>query len=106
MPAGSPTMRMPTVVIASSLTRWLTAEPGAETAQRRTSAEGSTLRQVLDSLFAQLPTLRNYVLDERGAMRHHVVAFIDGAAINDKESLSDEVPADAEVYLFQALSGG
>jgi len=97
---------MPTVVIASSLTRWLTPEPGAGTGQRRCAATGATMRQVLDSLFAQFPTLRDYVTDERGAMRHHVVAFIDGTAIRDKEALADEVPASAEVYVFQALSGG
>ena len=39
-------------------------------------------------------------------MRHHVVAFIDGTAICDKEKLSDEVPANAEIHIFQALSGG
>jgi molybdopterin synthase sulfur carrier subunit len=97
---------MPDVVLASSLTRWLTPEPGFGTGPRRCSAEGSTLRQVLDSLFEQFPALRDYVTDERGALRHHVAAFVDGSAIHDKEALLDEVPANAEVYVFQALSGG
>jgi sulfur-carrier protein len=39
-------------------------------------------------------------------MRHHVVAFVNGEPVRDKDTLSDPVPADAEVYIFQALSGG
>jgi hypothetical protein len=46
------------------------------------------------------------VLDERGALRHHVVCFVDGVAVQDKPGLSEPVPANGEVHLFQALSGG
>jgi hypothetical protein len=60
----------------------------------------------LDAVFAEYPQLRSYVVDERGAMRHHVVAFIDGTAIQDKQTLTDVVGSGSEVHLFQALSGG
>jgi molybdopterin synthase sulfur carrier subunit len=97
---------MATVVIASSLARWLTPTPTSGAAEKSCSVAGGTIRDALESLFAEYPVLRGYITDERGAMRHHVVAFINGSAIRDKETLSDEVPADAEVYVFQALSGG
>lgn len=67
---------------------------------------GVTVRQVLDAVFDQYPVLRGYVVDERGALRHHVVAFVDDEPVRDKQSLSEFVPADGEVYVFQALSGG
>ena len=67
---------------------------------------GSTVREVLDAVFAQYSTLRDYVLDERGALRHHVVAFVGGVAVQDKATLAEPVAPDAEVYVFQALSGG
>jgi molybdopterin synthase sulfur carrier subunit len=97
---------MPTVVIAPSLARWLDPNPGIGVGERSCPAAGATVREVLDAVFAAYPALRGYVLDERGALRHHVVAYVNGVAVGDKERLTEPVPADAEVYLFQALSGG
>ena len=97
---------MPTVVLAPALARWLTAIPTPHAGNRDVTVAGATVRDVLDRLFAEHPQLRGYVLDERGALRHHVVAFVDGAAVRDKQTLADPVAADAEIYLFQALSGG
>ena len=67
---------------------------------------GATVREALEAVFAQYPTLRGYVTDEHGALRHHVVAFVNGAAVTDKAALADPLTSDGEVYLFQALSGG
>jgi len=97
---------MPTVVLAPALARWLTAVPQVGAGEKTVHAPGSTVRDVLAHVFAEYPTLRGYVLDERGALRHHVVAFVNDEPVRDKQSLSEPVPADAEVYLFQALSGG
>lgn len=97
---------MPTVVVAPALARWLTPSPQSGAAGRTCAVAGGTVREVLDALFAEYPVLRGYVTDERGALRHHVVAFVNGSPVCDKERLADPVPAGAEVYLFQALSGG
>ncbi len=67
---------------------------------------GSTVRELLEGLFLQRPLLRGYVLDDQGALRHHVVAFVNGSVVHDKQNLADPVPPDGEVYLLQALSGG
>ncbi len=67
---------------------------------------GGTVREVLAAAFAQSPALRGYVLDEQGALRRHMVVFVAGRQIQDRQHLGDEVPADAEVYVMQALSGG
>ncbi|HJZ59543.1 MAG TPA: MoaD/ThiS family protein [Gemmataceae bacterium] len=97
---------MPTAVIAPSLARWLTPSPTPGAGEKAFVVAGTTLREVLEALFAQCPTLQSYVTDEHGAMRHHVVAFVNGVAVRDKQTLDDLVPPDGEVYLFQALSGG
>jgi molybdopterin synthase sulfur carrier subunit len=97
---------VPTVVIASSLTRWLTPTPGLGVGEKAVAVPGATVRELLDALFAEYPTLRDYVTDEHGALRHHVVAFLNGVAVTDKATLAEPVPADGELYLFQALSGG
>ena len=96
---------MPTVILAPALARWLTPTP-TPSGEKRVAAAGATVRAVLDSVFAAYPALRGYVVDEHGALRHHVVAFVNGAAVKDKETLTEDVPPDGEVYLFQALSGG
>lgn len=71
-----------------------------------TTVEGSTIRGVLDAVFAQNQRARSYVLDEHGAVRRHMIVFINGQPILDRESLMDTVPAGASVCIMQALSGG
>ena len=97
---------MPTVVVAPSLARWLTPTPTSGAGERSFEVAGTTVREVLDALFAICPALRGYVTDERGALRHHVVAFVNGVAAQDKSALTDAVPPTGEVHIFQALSGG
>jgi len=70
------------------------------------TVEGSTVREVLDRVFERNEQVRSYVVDEQGAIRTHLVIFVNGRAITDRENLSDAVPAGAEVYVMQALSGG
>ncbi len=52
------------------------------------------------------PGFTDYVLDERGALRRHVNLCINNTAIIDKTKLTDRIPEDGTVYIFQALSGG
>jgi sulfur-carrier protein len=68
--------------------------------------DGATVRAVLDAVFASNPRLRGYVLDDQGALRRHMMIFIDGQQIDDRVRLSDPVRATSEVYVMQALSGG
>ena len=67
---------------------------------------GSTVRAVLDAVFASNPRLRGYVLDDQGALRYHMAVFIDGNQIADREGLADAVRPTSEIYVMQALSGG
>jgi sulfur-carrier protein len=67
---------------------------------------GSTVRAVLDQLFAVEPRLRSYILDDQDRVRRHVAIYVNGDRIADRERLSDPVGDDDEVFVFQALSGG
>ena len=69
-------------------------------------AEGSTVRDVLEKVFADNPRARGAVLDDQSALRKHIAVFVDGAMIRDRARLSDPVDAASAVYVFQALSGG
>lgn len=89
---------MARVTFASSIQRHV---PVADT-----DAAGATVREVLDKVFAEREQLRGYVVDDQGALRHHVLVFVDGEHVNDRARLSDPVGAHARIHVLQALSGG
>ncbi len=70
------------------------------------SVGGRTVAEVLQAYLPQCPGLRGYVLEDTGGLRRHMTIFVNGTAIQDRQKLSDPVPADGEVYIMQALSGG
>jgi sulfur carrier protein ThiS len=67
---------------------------------------GSTLRAILDEYFRENEKARGYVLDEQGRIRRHMVVFIDGELVQDRDRLSDTVEANSVIDVIQALSGG
>jgi sulfur-carrier protein len=89
---------MPTVSFTPNIQRHVACPPAA--------VEGATVGQALDAVFRNNPRARAYVLDEQGAVRPHMVVFVDGRQIQDRRTLSDPVTSNAEVYVAQALSGG
>ena len=89
---------MPTVTFTPNIQRHVTC-PASQ-------VQGETVRQVLDTVFEENPQARGYVLDDQGAIRAHMVVFVDGHQVHDRRDLSDPVRPDAEVYVAQALSGG
>ncbi len=99
-------MFMARVVLAPALARWLPPSAGAAAGEVALDVAASSVGNALDGVFALHPNLRGYVLDERGAVRHHVAVFVDGDAIGDKRNLSQPIGERAEVYVMQALSGG
>lgn len=52
------------------------------------------------------PGFTDYVLDERGALRRHVNISINESIVIDKIKLSDRIPEDGTLFIFQSLSGG
>jgi sulfur carrier protein ThiS len=89
---------MPIIEFTDNLTR--------QTKAPRSSVEGATVRECLQAVFAQYPTLRGYVLEDQQAVRQHVVVFVDGTAIRDRRMQSDVVRPKSEIFVMQALSGG
>jgi molybdopterin synthase sulfur carrier subunit len=71
-----------------------------------TNVPAGTLKTALDRVFALHPRVKDYVLDEQGELRKHVVVFIDGRRLSDRRHLSDPVGNESEVYVLQALTGG
>ena len=65
-----------------------------------------TLQEVLLTLTRDNPRLGRYILDDQGHLRRHVVVFIDGRMLTDRNGLSDPISENSEVFVMQALSGG
>jgi molybdopterin synthase sulfur carrier subunit len=89
---------MPRVVFTSNLLRHVRC-PDTEVA-------ADTLAHALDQVFAAHPQVRDYVLDEQGELRKHVVVFIDGQRVRDRQRLTDPVRERSQIYVLQALTGG
>lgn len=89
---------MAEVIFTAALERYLAAPPR--------TVSGATVREALEAAFRGNPRLRGYVLDDQGRLRRHVVVFVDGEPITDRERLADPVGPDARVFVMQALSGG
>jgi molybdopterin converting factor small subunit len=89
---------MPRVVFTSNLQRHVSCP--------ETQVAAGTVRTALQQVFAAQPQARGYVLDEQGHLRKHVVIFVDGQRVRDRELLSDPVRDSSEVYVLQALTGG
>ncbi len=83
-----------------------TANLASQTAAPICQVDGATVHEALHAVFTQHPVLRSYVLDDQGAVRQHVVVFVDGTAITDRRRLADAVRTDSEIFVMQALSGG
>jgi molybdopterin synthase sulfur carrier subunit len=89
---------MAQVFFTSNLQRHVPCPPG--------EAAGATVREVLEAVFAANPAARGYVLDDQGALRKHMIVFVNGEQIRDRAGLSDSVGPSDQVYVMQALSGG
>ena len=89
---------MPHVVFTPALQRHLACPPR--------DVESGTVREALEIIFRERPAARNYVFDEQGALRKHMMVFVDGEPVQDRDGLTDGVSTGAQIYVMQALSGG
>lgn len=89
---------MPSLSFTSNLTRHIDCPDAA--------FEAGSVAQLFDRYFTRHPQVRNYLLDDQGAVRSHVIVVVDGHGLNDRRHLSDTLASDSEVFVFQALSGG
>jgi molybdopterin synthase sulfur carrier subunit len=89
---------MPKVTFTCALQRFLPA-PSSQ-------VEGATVADALAAVFGSHPLLRGYVLDDQGALRRHVVIYLQGRRVSERAKLTDPVGPCDEIFVFQALSGG
>ena len=90
----SATVRIPTIL------RTFTSGAGEVT------AEGTTLREVLDSLETSFPGIRDRILDEQGALRRFVNVYVGDDDVRFIGGLDAEVADGARISIIPAVAGG
>ncbi|MCB9235121.1 MAG: MoaD/ThiS family protein [Bacteroidia bacterium] len=90
---------MPTVKFTAALNRFFPELKEGE-------IPGHTVAEIIAELGRRHPGLPGYLVDDQGALRHHVNIFIGDNLIRYKKTLSDPVSAGDQVFIMQALSGG
>ena len=90
----SATVRIPTIL------RTFTSGAGEVT------AEGSTLREVLDNLEASFPGIRDRILDEQGVLRRFVNVYVGDDDVRFIGGLDAEVADGARISIIPAVAGG
>ena len=73
---------------------------------RALSADGTTVRQGLEGLYARHGELRDRVAGDDGELRRFVNVFLDGEDIRFLDGLQTSVPDGAELQILPAVAGG
>lgn len=69
---------------------------------RRVDAHGATVAELIADLEAQVPGIRNRLLDAGPSIRTHLNIFVAG----QRATLATPVAGDAVVHVIPAVSGG
>ena len=72
---------------------------------RHVEAAGGTVREVLESLVSEYPSLRGRIF-EGDELPQFLNVFIDGTDVRLNDGLETAVPASATVILLPAVAGG
>jgi molybdopterin synthase sulfur carrier subunit len=70
------------------------------------SAEGGTVGEVLESLYAQHGELRERIAGDDGELRRFVNVYLAGEDIRFLDGLQTSVPDGAELTILPAVAGG
>jgi molybdopterin converting factor small subunit len=70
------------------------------------SVEGTTVGEVLESLFASHPELRERISDPQGSLRRFVNVYVSGEDIRFLDGVDTPVTDGAELTILPAVAGG
>ncbi len=74
--------------------------------QDKASVDGDNLVQIIESLEAQYPGLKERLCDESGDLRHFVNIYVNGEDVRFLEGLETAISAGDEVSIVPAVAGG
>jgi molybdopterin synthase sulfur carrier subunit len=74
--------------------------------QAELTAEGSTVRELLDDLGTEYPGLLGRITDEDGEIRQFLNVFVNGSDIRFENDLGTAVSPGDEVSIVPSIAGG
>lgn len=66
----------------------------------------STVKEILDRVIGQYPSLRFHLVDSEGNLRKHFNVFVNGTHIRDLEGMDTRLKAEDKVILMASAAGG
>jgi molybdopterin converting factor small subunit len=91
------------VAVTVKLPTQLRATVGGQSA---VPAEGATVGEVLDGVYAEHPELRDRICGEDGELRRFVNVYVGGEDIRYLDGLATPVGEGGEVQILPAVAGG
>lgn len=73
---------------------------------REVAVNAENLGDVFDQLGKRHPVLERRIRDERGALRPHVLVFVDGVMVRGEDDIDRALHDGSEVFIAPAVSGG
>ncbi len=70
------------------------------------SAEGSSLKEVLESLDATYPGIKGRIVDEQGSLRRFVNVYVGNDDVRFLDGLDTPTADGAQVSVIPAVAGG
>ncbi len=74
--------------------------------QDKVSAEGDSLRGVIDFLEEQFPGMADRLCDENGDLRNFVNVYVNGEDVRFLDGINTEMKTGDEVSVVPAVAGG
>ena len=74
--------------------------------QDKVMVEGSTLDEVISSLDAQFPGIRERICDDQGDIRNFVNIYVNGEDVRFLDGLGTTTSAGDELSIVPAVAGG
>ena len=74
--------------------------------QDKVSVEGSNLSEVVGSLDAEFPGLKERLCDEQGEIRNFVNIYVNGEDVRFLQGLDSEIKSGDEISIVPAVAGG
>jgi molybdopterin converting factor small subunit len=74
--------------------------------QVEVEASASTLADALQALWIVCPGIRDRVLTEQGQIREHINIFVGKEDVRYTGGLGTQIPAETEISIVPAISGG
>ena len=72
----------------------------------RLSLRGSTVAELLEAAFEEVPVLRPHLTLETGRLRPHVLCLVNGESLPREGAEGATLASGDEVWIHQAISGG